>query len=53
MQDTIEIRTEWIKTIANLADKASQELDNHEVPTSIKLLIGYASSAKTFINLSK
>ena len=47
MNDTIEVQRSWFEGLAKIVDKVEAE----ETAINIAQLIGYASSARTILNL--
>jgi len=56
-KETLTIQRSWFETIARLSKQANEDMEKwYEtertlMPTSINKLIGYASSAETFLEL--
>lgn len=55
-KETIEVTKAWFETLLNYAENVDKAIgDNHMVRVKYKIsyLLGYISSAETFIKLSK
>lgn len=51
----IEVNEKWFKQLAEIAKECENKVEKEDVvyPVCFHKLIGYASSASTFINLNK